>query len=59
MAVHLALSPSASPPQKTKSPLKKSMFPNLHEIFYHMMCLALENKYYLQQYQRTAACMHA
>lgn len=55
----LCLPPPPAPLEKTKSPLKNSMFPNLHEIFYHMMCLAFESKYYLQQYPRTAACLHA
>lgn len=32
--------PTSSLNKQTKKPLKKVMFPNLHEIFYHMMCLA-------------------
>lgn len=48
--LYLALAPVPSPHHSLsslkkkkkikKKPLKKSMFPNLHEIFYHMMCLA-------------------
>lgn len=46
----LSLAPASQPPllppppQKKiqKNTLKKSMFPNLHEIFYHMMCLAFQ-----------------
>lgn len=52
---HLALHPhrllKTNKQNKTKKYKKNSfkkisIFPNLHEIFYHMTCLALENKYY-------------
>lgn len=42
--------------KKSKNPLRNSMFPNLHEVFYHMMCLASEMSIAPQYQPQLHAC---